>query len=108
MAAGNPTSILAIQRSLLSVNLHIGSMDTTQCWFPAPPLYTGRGNRLGATRDQLFQQRCGSGTNGDRDGATQGDGGGQEGSLKRQDYDVQMRNQNMYPLLDTLMKPILD
>ena len=106
--AGNPTSMLTIQCRILSTNLSLGSMDTPQRWLPTPPLYTGWGNGLGATWDQLFQQRRGGGTNGNRDEATQGDGGGQDGSSKQQYSNVQIQNQDIQPLLDLVIKPILD
>jgi len=49
---GMPTSNLSVWRSLLSVNMHISSVDTPHRWLTLPPPVLPPMNALGLTRAQ--------------------------------------------------------
>ena len=122
---GMITSNLLVRCSHLSKNIYISSVDTPQRWLTLPPPVLPPMNDLGLTQEQ--QQTV------DKErrvsavaaavalaAAPLGNGGGESSVFWgnewdcdgrdqcRKGIDTQIRNLNIYPVLENMMKPVLN
>ena len=120
---GMSTSNLSVQRSLFSENIHILSMDTPQRWLALPTPSLPPMNDLGLTRTHkqtVNKSRrvaattavlvvASLGNSGRGHSISWGNERDRDGKDKcRESIDIQVRNLNIHPVLENMMKQVLD